>query len=101
MQPLPSSLLKVLFSTATAASFAAVQMRESEALVRQKDVDLANLAELSEYIVQHLRESLLVVDAADKIEAFLPELDRMVKEGLVTLERAEVLIYRGPDKPRG
>ncbi len=42
-------------------------MRESEALVRQKDVDLANLAELSQYIVQHLRESLLVVDAADKI----------------------------------
>jgi two-component system sensor histidine kinase PilS (NtrC family) len=57
----------VLFSTAAAASFAAVQMRESEALVRQKDVDLANLAELSQYIVQHLRESLLVVDAADKI----------------------------------
>jgi len=36
-------------------------------LVRQKDVDLANLAELSQYIVQHLRESLLVVDAADRI----------------------------------
>jgi two-component system, NtrC family, sensor histidine kinase PilS len=57
----------VLFATAGAASFAAGRMRESEALVRQKDVDLANLAELSEYIVQHLRESLLVVDAADKI----------------------------------
>jgi two-component system sensor histidine kinase PilS (NtrC family) len=36
-------------------------------LVRQKDVDLANLADLSQYIVQHLRESLLVVDAADRI----------------------------------
>ncbi len=44
-----------------------VRMRESEDLVRQKDVDLANLADLSQYIVQHLRESLLVVDAADKI----------------------------------
>ena len=42
-------------------------MRESEDLVRQKDVDLANLADLSQYIVQHLRESLLVVDAADRI----------------------------------
>jgi two-component system sensor histidine kinase PilS (NtrC family) len=42
-------------------------MRESEDLVRQKDLDLANLAELSQYIVQHLRESLLVVDAADRI----------------------------------
>jgi two-component system sensor histidine kinase PilS (NtrC family) len=36
-------------------------------LVRQRDIDLANLAELSQYIVQHLRESLLVVDAADKV----------------------------------
>ena len=57
----------VLFATAGAASFAAGRMRESEALVRQRDVDLANLAELSQYIVQHLRESLLVVDAADRI----------------------------------
>jgi two-component system, NtrC family, sensor histidine kinase PilS len=57
----------VLFVTAGAASLAAGRMRESEALVRQKDLDLANLAELSQYIVQHLRESLLVVDAADKI----------------------------------
>ena len=57
----------VLFTIAAAASFSAGRMRESENLVRQKDVDLANLAELSQYIVQHLRESLLVVDAADRI----------------------------------
>jgi two-component system sensor histidine kinase PilS (NtrC family) len=57
----------VLFAIAAAASFVASRMRESEDLVRQKDLDLANLAELSQYIVQHLRESLLVVDAADKI----------------------------------
>ncbi len=57
----------VLFMIATAASFLAGRMRESEALVRQKDVDLANLAELSQYILQHLRESLLVVDADDII----------------------------------
>ncbi len=57
----------VLFAIATAASFVASRMRESEDLVRQKDLDLANLAELSQYIVQHLRESLLVVDAGDQI----------------------------------
>ena len=57
----------VLFTIAAAASFVAVSMRQSEDLVRQKDLDLANLAELSQYIVQHLRESLLVVDAADRI----------------------------------
>jgi len=57
----------VLFTFAASASVIAVRMRESEDLVRQKDVDLANLADLSQYIVQHLRESLLVVDAADRI----------------------------------
>jgi len=57
----------VLFTIAAAASFVATSMRQSEDLVRQKDLDLANLAELSQYIVQHLRESLLVVDADDRI----------------------------------
>jgi two-component system sensor histidine kinase PilS (NtrC family) len=37
-------------------------LRESEELVRQRDVDIANLAELNDFIVQHLRESILVVD---------------------------------------
>jgi two-component system, NtrC family, sensor histidine kinase PilS len=57
----------VLFTLAAASSFAATRMQESEELVRQKDIDLANLADLSQYIVQHLRESLLVVDAEDRI----------------------------------
>jgi two-component system sensor histidine kinase PilS (NtrC family) len=57
----------VLFTFAAAASYSADRLRASEDLVRQKDLDLANLAELSQYIVQHLRESLLVVDSADKI----------------------------------
>jgi two-component system, NtrC family, sensor histidine kinase PilS len=42
-------------------------LRESEALVRRQELDLANLAQLSQYIVQHLRESLLVIDAQDRI----------------------------------
>jgi PII-like signaling protein len=37
-----------------------------------------------------------IVDEAQRIEAFLPALEEMVHEGLVTLERAEVLIYRAP-----
>jgi two-component system, NtrC family, sensor histidine kinase PilS len=42
-------------------------LRESEALVRRQELDLANLAQLSQYIVQHLRESILVIDAQDRI----------------------------------
>ena len=66
MRPLAFSGL-VLFTIAASASVLATRVRESEDLVRQKDLDLANLADLSQYIVQHLRESLLVVDAADRI----------------------------------
>ena len=35
-----------------------------------------------------------IVDATEKIEAFLPVLDAMMDEGLVTVERARVLVYR-------
>lgn len=57
----------ILFVLALCAQPLANRLRESEALVRQRDVDLANMAELSQYIVQHLRESILVVDAGDRI----------------------------------
>jgi PII-like signaling protein len=36
-----------------------------------------------------------IVDAADKIEEILPALDEMVGEGMVTVERVEVIAYRG------
>ena len=35
-----------------------------------------------------------IVDTEEKIQAFLPRLDAMVQEGLVTVERAEVILYR-------
>jgi uncharacterized protein len=35
-----------------------------------------------------------VVDQEDRIRAILPELDGMVSDGLITLEKVEVLAYR-------
>jgi hypothetical protein len=35
-----------------------------------------------------------IVDQQDKIAAFLPELDNMISEGLVTLEKVRVIAYR-------
>jgi hypothetical protein len=35
-----------------------------------------------------------IVDRTDRIEAFLPELDAMVGEGLVTVETVRVFAYR-------
>jgi two-component system sensor histidine kinase PilS (NtrC family) len=57
----------MLLLVAAAAGAMTRRLRASEAAVRQRDIDVANLAELSEYIVQHLRESIVVVDAEDRI----------------------------------
>jgi uncharacterized protein len=38
-----------------------------------------------------------IVDVAEKIEAFLPALDEMVDEGMVTLEKVRVIAYRAPE----
>jgi two-component system sensor histidine kinase PilS (NtrC family) len=56
-----------LFLVAASAAFLAQRLRATEAEVRQRDIDLANLSELSEYIVQHLRESIVVVDSEDRV----------------------------------
>src|SRR5260370_24222916 len=36
-----------------------------------------------------------IVDSEEKIQAFLPELDKMMGGGLITLENVKVLDYRG------
>lgn len=38
-----------------------------------------------------------IVDRKEPIEAFLPELDAMIPEGLVTLEPVQVILYRARD----
>jgi uncharacterized protein len=38
-----------------------------------------------------------IVDEAERIEAFLPALDEMVAEGMVTLEKVRVIAYRAPE----
>lgn len=40
---------------------------ETEALAEQRGVDLRNLVELNDYVIQHLRESIVVVDSDNKI----------------------------------
>ena len=37
---------------------------------------------------------LEIVDSEEKIAAFLPHLDSMVAEGLITLEKVNVILYR-------
>jgi PII-like signaling protein len=42
-----------------------------------------------------------IVDASEKVEEFLPVLDGLVAEGLVTVEPARIILYRAPQHPRG
>jgi PII-like signaling protein len=39
-----------------------------------------------------------VADTAEKIETIMPKLDEMVTDGMVTLERVEVVTYRAQEK---
>lgn len=57
----------IIFAVTLAARPLARRIQASEELARQRGVDLANLSELNEYIVQHLRESIVVLDADDRV----------------------------------
>lgn len=48
---------------------------------------------------EDLPVAVVVVDTEDRVRDFLPQLDELVTEGLVTLDRCEVVRYsgRGPD----
>lgn len=57
----------IIFVISSAAYPLARRLEESEALARQRGIDLANLAQLNEYVIQNLRESIVVVDEDNRI----------------------------------
>jgi len=65
--PAAGILSAIIFAMALAARPLGRRIQASEALARQRGVDLQNLSELNEYIVQHLRESILVLDEQDTV----------------------------------
>jgi PII-like signaling protein len=40
-----------------------------------------------------------IVDKEERIQAFLPLLDSMVDEGMITVEKVHIIAYRHGDKP--
>jgi two-component system sensor histidine kinase PilS (NtrC family) len=57
----------IMFGLALAARPLARRIQASEALALQFGIDLKNLSELNDYIVQHLRESIVVIDPSNTI----------------------------------
>ncbi len=68
-----------LFAITMLAIPFASKLRASEALARQREIDLANLDELNQFIVQHLRESILVVDEMDRVRLVNETAGRLLK----------------------
>ncbi len=64
----PTGILgAVIFVIAIVVQVLRNRMLETEALAEQRGVDLKNLGDLNQYIVQHLRESIVVVDGDDRL----------------------------------
>jgi two-component system, NtrC family, sensor histidine kinase PilS len=57
----------VIFVIAGVVQLLRKQIVETEALARQRGVDLQNLVELNDYIIQHLRESIVVADESNHV----------------------------------
>src|SRR5579859_4239814 len=57
----------ILFAAALGGHYVGHRLRESEALAEQRGLDLANLSEINDYVIQHMRSGVLVVDEADQI----------------------------------
>jgi two-component system sensor histidine kinase PilS (NtrC family) len=73
----------LIFIVTLAVGPLARSLRESEELVRQREVDVANLAELNQFIVQHLRESILVIDENDSIRLINESAAHLLRGGEV------------------
>jgi two-component system sensor histidine kinase PilS (NtrC family) len=64
----PAGILgAVLFVITAVVQLLRHQVIETTALAEQRGVDLRDLVQLNEYIIQHLRESIVVVDGDDQI----------------------------------
>lgn len=40
---------------------------------------------------------IVIVDVSERIDAFLPQLDELITEGLIVREQIDIVIYRGRD----
>ena len=65
--PAAGILSAIIFGMALATRPLGRRIQASEALALQRGVDLRNLSQLNEYIVQHLRESIVVIDEDNEI----------------------------------
>jgi PII-like signaling protein len=87
-------LYEAIVQTARRAGLAgATVLRGLMGYGRHSVVHTAKILRLSEDLPMVVE----IVDSLQKIEAFLPTLDAMIRDGLVTLEKVRVIQYRSPE----
>jgi PII-like signaling protein len=69
----------------------ATVLRGIEGFGASQHVHTTRILSLSE----DLPVAIIIVDDAERIGAFLPQLDELITEGLVVLDDVEVITYRG------
>ena len=57
----------ILFAAALGVQYVGSRLQESEALAEQRGLDLANLSEINDYVIQHMRTGVMVVDEQGSI----------------------------------
>ncbi|MFK8054160.1 MAG: PAS domain-containing sensor histidine kinase [Woeseiaceae bacterium] len=65
--PAAGLLSALLFVVVLAIQPVTRRLAASEALANRQKVDIANLADLNRYVLQHLREAIVVIDGQDRI----------------------------------
>ncbi len=79
----------VIFVITAVVQLLRTRLVESEALAEQRGIDLRNLVELNDYIIQHLRESIVVVDGENHVrlinESAIKQLSATAQTGDVGL----------------
>ncbi len=83
------------FTTAIVVNFLARRIRESEALARKRGVDLANMAELTEHIIQRMQTGILVIDQDNHVRLVNEAAWQML--GMPSLTRENTLKNISPE----
>lgn len=55
------------FATAAAAHILARRIRDSEALAEKRGVDLANMEQLTQYVIQRMQTGIMVIDPKERV----------------------------------
>ena len=82
--PAAGVLSGIILAASLAVQPLARRIAASEELARQVGVDLKNLSELNQYIVQHLRESIIVADVDDSVRLINSSATRLLGSGEVS-----------------